>query len=215
MGWHSRGEITCCFSTSDVSNTTNYQGRIGGFAGGVAYYNGTSGTVDNCYALGDVSVPNLTSDYNNYGIGGFVGGYSGDEDNEVNNSYACGEVSTGYSNSYVGGFSGNFKTTNSPGSGNFWNIETTGQSTSACSGTSETGVTTAEMKQATTFLDGSWDFALSGNKWAMNHDVNSGYPFLRMEGETPAQIWLASAKSSVWEATGNWSENSTPGHPIM
>jgi hypothetical protein len=211
VGWHSRGEITCCFSTSDVSNTTNYQGRIGGFAGGVAYYNGTSGTVGNCYALGDVSVPNLTSDYNNYGIGGFVGGYSGDEDNEVNNSYACGEVSTGYSNSYVGGFSGNFKTTNSPGSGNFWNIETTGQSTSACSGTSETGVTTAEMKQATTFLDGSWDFALSGNKWAMNQDVNSGYPFLRMEGETPAQIWLASAKSSVWEATGNWSENSTPG----
>ncbi len=29
--------------------------------------------------------------------------------------------------------------------------------------------------------------------------------------ETPAQIWLGSAKSTDWSTSGNWSENSTPG----
>ena len=92
------------------------------------------GTITNSYATGNVNGSK------------YVGGLVGENDSTIINSYSTGRVS---GTSYVGGLVGRSYrgiTTKS-----FWDIETSGQSTSA----GGIGITSVEMKQLSTFS--SWN----------------------------------------------------------
>jgi len=121
------------------------------------------GTVSNSYCSG-----NVTGDAT---VGGLVG-HNGV--GTVSNSYSTGTV-TG--NSSVGGLVGhNWGTV----SNSFWDIETSGQSTSD----GGTGKTTAQMKDITTFSGAGWNIIVVANLgtrnpsyiWNIVHDET--YPFL-------------------------------------
>ncbi|MCF8236118.1 MAG: T9SS type A sorting domain-containing protein [Bacteroidales bacterium] len=191
VGWHgSGGTVSNSYTSGSVHGERD--GTIGGNnVGGIIGYN-NGGTISNSYSTASVS---------GYAtIGGLVGdNYGG----TIEKCYATGLVSG--TDADIGGLVGN-----SHGgydvNDSFWDTQTSGQSSSD----GGTGKTTAEMQRATTFLDAGWDFTLSGDVWAMNQDVNSGYPFLRMQGETPAHVWLGTSGTS-WSTIGDWSENSTPG----
>ncbi|MDD3687260.1 MAG: GLUG motif-containing protein, partial [Bacteroidales bacterium] len=91
VGYSSLGNINKSYATGDVFGT-GY--RVGGLVGG------TSGTVENCYATGNVEnkmEESFTEDNNR--TGGLVGSLTG----EVINSYALGDVS-GFE--FVGGLVG-------------------------------------------------------------------------------------------------------------
>lgn len=147
VGTNGSGAIarTSC-STCDVTGTGGGL-FIGGFAG-----SNPGGTIENCYAKGDVTGVNR--------VGGFVGGNSS---GTTTNSYSTGSAS-GTTN--VGGFAGSNGT--SPAgtiSGCYWDTESSGNATSA----GGTGKTTAQMMDESTFAD--WNF---DTVW----DIGTGYPFL-------------------------------------
>ena len=126
-----RTEITNCYSVGSV--TGNF--RVGGLAGV------NSGTIINCYSV--------TSVFGNDVVGGLVGVNSG----TITNSYSVGSI-TG--DERVGGLTGR----NSGIVSNcFWDVETSGQTTSA-GGIYARGIgkTTAEMQTVSTFIDAGWDF---------------------------------------------------------
>jgi hypothetical protein len=146
------GEITNCFSTASVSG--------GELIGGLLGSNDFFGMITNCYARGDVS--------GNESVGGLAG-----ENNSmfgfettITNCYSTGRVE-GTSN--VGGLVGGdtslvefddfdlgpfFDFDLGMFSNSFWDIETSGQTTSA----GGTGKTTAEMQTRSTFTNAGWDF---------------------------------------------------------
>jgi hypothetical protein len=129
VGWNYQGTITNCYSTGGVTGNGYY---VGGLAGE------NSGTITNCYSTGSVTE-----------TGEYVGGLVGENSGTITNCYSTGSVS---GNSYIGGLVGynsEVEVVNS-----FWDIETSGQTTSA----GGTGKTTAEMKTKSTFTDAGWDF---------------------------------------------------------
>jgi hypothetical protein len=136
------GFISDCYSTGNISGTTD----VGGLSG-------IGGRITNCYSTGSVS----GEDY----VGGLVGN---NNYGKITNCYSTGIVSgTGYQ---VGGLVGNGGiVVNS-----FWDIKTSGQSTSA----GGTPKTTAEMKKQSTFANAGWDFI---EVWDIGE--NQTYPFLR------------------------------------
>ncbi|MCF8232985.1 MAG: T9SS type A sorting domain-containing protein [Bacteroidales bacterium] len=190
VGWHGTG-CTVSYSYTTGSVHGEHDGSGGNYVGGIIGYN-NGGTISNSYSTASVS--------GYASIGGLVG-YT--LYGTIEKCYATGLVSG--TDTDIGGLVGN--SSGADINNSFWDTETSGQGSSD----GGTGKTTAEMQRATTFLDAGWDFTLSGDVWAMNQDVNSSYPFLRMEGETPAHVWLGSAKSTDWGTAGNWSENSTTG----
>jgi hypothetical protein len=121
------------------------------------------GTVLNCYSSGHVT------GYSR------VGGLFGDNTGTVSDSYSTGSV-TG--DSYVGGLVG----WNDEGtvSNSFWDIETSGQSTSD----GGTGKTTAQMEDIITFLDAGWNITAVANPGTRNPSYiwnivdGQTYPFL-------------------------------------
>ena len=84
---------------------------------------------------------------------------------------------------------------------NFWDTETSEQTTT--SGVA-TGKTTTEMKTRSTFTGVSWNF---DNIWAISSAYNSGYP--NLDGEGSDYTWDGSV-SSVWNTDGNWDQNHIP-----
>lgn len=172
VGGHCLGVITRSFATGDVYGH-NY---LGGFAG---YSHNCGGSITNSYARGDVyGTPSETA-------GGFIGYmYLG----TVSNSYATGSVS-GRTN---GGFI-QYDHTCSSCSNNFWDTQTSGQTTGGTfAGGRATGKTTAQMKDIATFTDtattgltSAWDFVGTENDdtatseyWAIDANINDGYPYL-------------------------------------
>ncbi len=129
--------ISNCSSTSSVRGTKSVGGLVG------ANY---QGFVTNCYAMGSVSGKEI--------VGGLVG-QSGDWGidpgwgSKVLNCFSTGLVSGEYN---LGGLVGD----NLKGeiANSFWDIETSGLTTSA----GGTGKTTAEMQVESTFTDAGWDF---------------------------------------------------------
>ena len=143
-----------CYSTTEVTSLNNRS--IGGFAGLVS----ARGEAKNSYSRGSVNA-----------AGERVGGFCGDLGNgTISNCFSTGLVYSPFY--YVGGFNGKL------GSGvcleNFWDIETSNQSTSSCA----TGETTAEMKTVSTFTDEGWDFE---DVWAIDGITNDGYPALKWQ----------------------------------
>jgi parallel beta-helix repeat protein len=158
IGCNEEGNITTSYSSGSIEARL---GRIGGLVG-----INWCGCITNSYSTG--SVNSVGSD-----VGGFVGFNAG---GSIKMSYSTsivtgnhfvgglvgyndrGNITTCYSsnivtgNENVGGLVGHEYKSSSIMS--FWNTETSGQITSA----GGTGLTTAEMQTASTFLEAGWDF---------------------------------------------------------
>jgi len=158
------GTVRTCYATGSVSGDTRVGGLIG-LTEGWLYGDGVS--VSNSYAAGSV----IGYSY----VGGLVGGSYG----TVRNSYSTGSV---VGISYVGGLVGaNWCTDWSCGivTNSFWDIETSGQSTSA----GGTGKNTTGLKDIATFTGAGWNIiAVALNEtnpaYIWNIVDNVTYPFL-------------------------------------
>ncbi len=163
------GTISDCYSTGSVSGS----GGAGGLVGD------NSGIISNCYSTGAVSGASyfvgglvgynyqgtLTSCYATGSVSGYeyVGGLAGANYSIITNCYSTGSVSGTYD---VGGLVG-YKEDSSSFNSSFWDINTSGQTTSA----GGIGKTTAQMKQTSTFAN--WDFI---ETWGIIE--NQTYPYL-------------------------------------
>lgn len=156
------GNAIQCFSTGNVTVVTADQvWGIGGFAG---YANKG---ISDCYSRGDVSVTTAAPGAMEGNIGGFVG-YLIAAGEAITNSYSTGLITVVGTFSRVGGFCAqNWGTITDC----FWDTETSGQVTSD----GGTGKTTAQMKDAATFIAAGWAF---GTEWGMTSPCNDGYPCL-------------------------------------
>ncbi len=190
---YSRGKILNSYTTGSVTGDAHIGGLVGlptdpvincssqanvegnGNIGGLAGYN--YGRISNSYTMGDVT-----------GQWGGVGGLVGDNKGPIENSYATGFVSGGdYTGGLIGKNSSSHICTNS-----FWNVNTTGQATSAqCE---NGGKTTSEMKNIATYtstntsgLSSAWDFVGNPNDDTSGEDIwyMDGYPELTGISEPP------------------------------
>jgi hypothetical protein len=152
----------CCYASGDVQGDD----QVGGLVG-VNY-----GNLANSYAI--ASVKGTGED-----IGGLVGwnyGFTGTA--IISNCYSTGQVTGGAS--HVGGLIGRAFGPNSEAIDSFWDVQTSGQTTSG----GGTGKTTVEMQMESTFSDAGWDFvgeSINGTEdiWAICERVD--YPRLAWE----------------------------------
>jgi len=194
---YNQGTITNCYTTGTISSTGTAGGLIGknyGYlescfstvntsssssTGGLIGYN-ENGTINNCYALGNVTG---LGNYNYY-TGGLIGQ---DKKGTVRNCYSTGKV-IGVNN--VGGFLGYEATSNSVFTNCFWDELTSNQSYSI-SGTKKS---TAEMKTISTFTNASWDFVTetsngTNDYWTIVDTINNSYPCLSWQLRPKTCIW--------------------------
>jgi hypothetical protein len=148
--------INRCFSTGNVNGHGFY---IGGFIG----YTYTGATINDCYSRGNV----IGGDHN----GGFIGL---NHSSNLINCYSTGLVDT---SGQVGGFCG-FESTSSYIENCYWDIETSGISTSY----GAEGRTTDDM----TYTFGNdtytgWNF---DTIWVGSYNNNDAYPHLAWQGLT-------------------------------
>jgi hypothetical protein len=173
VGHNYSGTLTSCYATGSVTGTTNLFGGLVGIneygeltscyatgsvtgdysVGGLVGLN--EGTLTSCYATG--SVIGIS------GVGGLVGYIY---DGTITSCYATGLVTGNYE---VGGLAALNDSADSLTSC-FWDINTSGQTTSA----GGTGKTTTEMQMQSTFTNADWDFDVN---WAICETTN--YPRLR------------------------------------
>lgn len=162
VGENEGGIISSCYSTGSVTGHAN----IGGLVGRIY-----KGNINNSYATGSVKGGSST------GIGGLVGNqHSG---GTITNSYsACSVVGGSDVPPDVGGLVGcNYYVENVINC--FWDMETSGQSTSG----GGTGKNTTEMQNITTFSVAGWNIiAVALNEtnpaYIWNIVNNVTYPFL-------------------------------------
>ena len=158
-----------CFSNGIIEGTAD----VGGLVGRVS----TASIIRNCYANG--SVTRASGQSSTY-IAGFTGGNWG----AISNSYSTASVQyEGVDDPTNRGFTGNNSGTMT---GNFWNTETSGQTSTV--GTA-TGLTTIQMMSWENFLNDGWDFqgeTANGSEdiWGINPLANNGFPFLSWQGFT-------------------------------
>jgi len=127
------GDISTCCAGTDVKGYRN--------CGGLAALN--YGRILNCYSSSTLSHIPIQS----YDI--WIGGLVGYNYCEVSNCYSSGRISSdGF---WIGGLIGDNDGTVDT---SFWDVNTTGQSSSD----GGEGKTTAEMKTESTFTDAGWDF---------------------------------------------------------
>ncbi len=164
-GFNAGDSIMICYSTGNVNG--NY------YTGGLIGYN-DRGIINNSYSIGDV-----------HGLEQDTGGLTGRNNQGLfTNCYSAGHV-TG--NDYTGGLAGvNCDRINNC----FWDIETSGQTTSA----GGTGITTLQMKMQLTYINAGWNFS---EVWGIIPNLNNGYPFLNYSNSVPAEdIIIDSPQSS-------------------
>jgi hypothetical protein len=147
IGFVGDSTVNMCYSKADVSGHV----EVGGLTGKIAH---EQGVVSNCYATGSVDGGVI--------VGGLVGQV---QNGRAYKSYSTGSVS---GDQDVGGFTGLIRVLGGV-THCFWDLETSGQSTSA----GGTGKTTEEMQTITTFTDVGWDFL---NTWTICDRMN--YPVL-------------------------------------
>ena len=157
---YNRGTVSNCYAMTNVTGDWNVGGLVGR----------NDGTVSNCYVTGTVtgrgSVGGLVGDSHegtvsdsysinsvsgNSSVGGLVGSHY---DATVKKCYSAGSVA---GTSSVGGLVGhNLEGTVSD---SFWDIQTSGQATSA----GGVGKTTAQMKSVATFSGAGWNITAVAN----------------------------------------------------
>jgi hypothetical protein len=149
-----------CFTSGNVS-ANNYAGGITGQNYGIG--STRIGMIRNSYSLASVEA-------NNGRAGGITGRnyYAA-----IENCYAAGVVADG---TYTGGIAGDQSSSQVVGS--YWNIETSGQNSTAGGGA---GIQTWRMMISTTYEAGGWDF---DNVWGI--DEYDSYPWLQNIQQIPA-----------------------------
>ncbi|MFO7619579.1 MAG: GLUG motif-containing protein [Thermoplasmata archaeon] len=180
-----KGKIFYSYSSADVRGLYD----IGGFVGS------TVGTVSDCYATGkSTRTSGAMSQF-----GGFVGSISAT--GKIFNSYSIGRVIyEGTSDPTTKGFCG-AATAGNEMSGNFWDKETSLQTST---GGTATGLTTAEMKTMATFTGAGWDF---DTIWQMQNGVT--YPYFRkpvyiVSEEEPASTQVYQNLTAVtWDSVNS------------
>jgi len=202
-GANPNGNVTWCYSTVAVSGRRNSVG-VGGLVGV-----NEQGIVTACYCTGAVT--------GGHEVGGLVGcnNYTDGDTSpgRVVQCYSTGPVS---GESCVGGLVGMSWCGGENAIGSFWDVETSGETTSD----GGTGKTTAEMQTATTFLDAGWDFVdetANGTEdiWWINEGKD--YPRLSWEprkysggtGEPndPYQIATAADLIALGETPGDYGKH--------
>jgi hypothetical protein len=158
VGYADVFDIGQSFVTGNVVGDT----RVGGLIGF------SNARVRNCYAVANVTGPAG-------GVGGLIGVH--DSTFNIENSYSAGLVQGGLP---IGGLIGEDWLSGGLIVNCFWDIETSGQTTSD----GGTGKTTTEMKEMATFADAGWD--IEGNESA---DLANGYPFLSWQLPGSSPIW--------------------------
>jgi len=148
VGFDIGGTINSCYSAGSVS-TIGYIG-YGGLVGS------NQGTISNCYSTSSIS--------GGVDAGSCGGGLVGHNMGTVDQCYSTGSVSCRWNPGGLIGYN------TGAVSNSYWDIETSGQNSSA----GGTGKTTAEMKQQATFV--GWNFV---NIWAIVEDVT--YPFFQWQ----------------------------------
>jgi hypothetical protein len=141
VGYDSAGTITNSYAIGSVTGTTYVGGAVGYFDFG--------NMITNIYATGNVTGSDYVGGLSGYMVYGII-----------INSYSTGSVTGlnsvgGLISFYTGGIIGSY-----------WDINTSGQSTSA----GGTGKTTAEMRTRSTFV--SWDFV---SAWVIDEGIS--YPY--------------------------------------
>lgn len=149
--------ISGCSVSGQIVSTESYAGGITGCLSVTGDY---TGSLSHSYSTASVSGVTRTG-----GLIGWTGGYI-----QVTNCYSSGLVTC--QDNYVGGLV--WSSYSSLVTGCFWDIESSGQTTSGAG----TGKTTAEMKTLSTFTDAGWDFDYY---WEIDPALNDGYPFLKWE----------------------------------
>ncbi len=190
------GRIINCHADSDIAAGARCS-QLGGLVGE------NQGTILNCSANGSASTQDRCAL-----VGGLVG-WNLFSQARVVNSCAVGKISSGTNNSDVGGLVGGNRDGDVKMS--FWDIETSGMAASA----GGEGLTTAQMQQATPFLEAGWDFVderANGITDAWRMPADGGYPVLtlgfdgytspRLAGEgtaeAPYQIATPDDLGMVW-----------------
>jgi hypothetical protein len=160
LGCNEGGTADNCYSKGNVVGSAD----IGGLVGRVSH-----GTVSNCYCTGSVT--------GSVSTGGLVGKLQ--SSGTIINSYStcCVVNSSQSAYSTIGGLVGDGSV--GPVISSFWDMETSGQATSA----GGTGKNTTEMQDITTFLEAGWDIvAVALNEtnpaYIWNIVNNVTYPFL-------------------------------------
>jgi hypothetical protein len=151
--------ISECFSTGTID--AKFDVATGGLIGDINIFTSPV-MIDNSYSIANVQ--------GNNAVGGFVGLI--DENTIIKDCYSNGQVTGNFD---VGGFIGKIDSLNTVTIINsYWNMETSGQTTSAAG----EGRTTAEMTlpySGNSYVD--WDF---GSVWADDiYNLNEGYPMLK------------------------------------
>ncbi len=200
------GSLSNCHSTGNVAGDTHVGGLVGE-CGGIVRNTYSAASVSGNFEVGGLIGQNhatLSKSYSTGTVTGheYVGGLVGwNHDGTISNSYSSGKVE---GESLVGGLAGHnrgsvsscYSTGNVTGledvgglvgrnyqgtvSNSFWDIQTSGQSTSA----GGTGSTTAEMQNIATFSGATWNIiavAAPGERdaayvWNIVNDET--YPFL-------------------------------------
>jgi hypothetical protein len=165
-GYINGGLISSCYSIGNASGA-DYTGGFSGI---------TRGTIENCYSKG--SVTRISGS-----VGTYTGGFTGlNHRSGLINCYSTGSVHYENDTDPIDkGFAGGVNTGGSYNmQGNFWDIDTSGQTSSAGIAT---GMTTADMKTGSKYTDAGWDFvgeSINGTLdiWNINGTDNFGYPFL-------------------------------------
>jgi hypothetical protein len=163
------GTVSKCYSTGSVTGNSSVGGLVG--QNGVVITNDQyPGTVTDSYSTASAT--------GEAGVGGLVGS---NWDSVVSSSYSTGSV-TG--NSSVGGLVGSNLEGTGTVSNSFWDIQTSGQSTSA----GGTGKNTTEMQDIITFLDADWNIITVAD----SDTRNTAYIWNIVDGQTyPFLSWQA------------------------
>ncbi|MHC4110423.1 MAG: GLUG motif-containing protein [Planctomycetota bacterium] len=165
-GGNQDGTLSHSYATGSVNGGANAY-SFGGLCGISVH-----GTISECYSIGSVTV-GVDSDY---GLGGLVGWNYW---STISQCYATGPVTSGLGSSNLGGLCG--YNTIGTFSNCFWDIDTSGQTTSD----GGTGKTTAEMQMSSTFF--CWGYE---PVWTIDEGVD--YPRLWWENKPGELITITS-----------------------
>ena len=197
------GDVNTSYSTGNVSGNKNVGGLVG--------ENDIGSTVENSYAMGNVTRKSGSTETS---FGGFVGFNSG----QIINCYSTGsvEVEDGdelTENGFVGEVdegSWNYEMI-----GNFWDVETSGQDDTEGNAT---GLTTSEMMTNSTYIEEDWDLFVvadtdernTGYIWNMV-DTET-YPFLSWEDVMCEQVYIV---IYTWEDLNKIRDDLTGNYRLM
>ncbi|NGZ90170.1 hypothetical protein G7034_07885, partial [Psychroflexus sp. C1] len=198
VGYLVASDVSVSYSSVTIDSNG---GSLGSLVGYSTFDSDNGSSITNSYATGAVTSQN-DSDF----VGGLTGGLA---NSSVTNSYATGAV-TSTASSNVGGLVGGDNGTSGGSSvtNSFYDTETSGLNVSAIGGS---GKTTAEMQQASTFLEANWDFTSSNEIWGINQNDNNSYPFLRYQDNVSDSdhIYLGTSTGLLTNPS-SWSEASVP-----